>query len=205
MKINITNNKQYIEPIINIYNGADAREKEKERIFCNEDLKGEKNEAPSADRAAAAGYTENKPIYEGKSTYTPASFNSLSKNQGSPYRDLRQKKSKSVPKRDLGFDPEEAFRIALERTEAWAAEILAEKQAAAKESENSAPSADTDTSLKAAENSLPVCGTDSSPNVYAESYGANPSTDISLRSSRANPTTDISLKSSANPSTENLP
>ncbi len=139
------NNKQYIKPIINVYNGAEAPEREKE-IF-KEDLLGDKSTAQFPDGADTKVTAEGNPIYikersspsenakahNGKGTDTEISKALPSQPKSSYLRSGHRKnfrRGEQLPypsafptSKHMSFDPEEAFRLALERTEEWMAEI----------------------------------------------------------------------------------
>lgn len=145
------NNKQYIKPIINVYKGAEAPEREKE--LFKEDFLGDKSTAPFKGGSDTKAKTEENPIYikdpaspsenapsdksKGTAEENSKTLPSQPKNSysGSGYRKNFRRggqnaHSSAFPTyKYMNFDPEEAFSLALARTEEWMAQINANAEA----------------------------------------------------------------------------
>jgi len=150
------NNKPYNKPIINIYNGAKAPEEEKKKEVLREDLEDEK-ETPFAADTESRPSAEKKPIDTRAQTSPAEARSKATPGYSKNYRNAR--KQGADPKAEYkhcNFDPEEAFRRALERSERWMQEVLADIEAEKKEKEaaGEANEAHTDTN-EAKENPPP--------------------------------------------------
>lgn len=127
------NNKQYNKPIINVYKGASAPEREKEKDIFKEDFKGDKSEAPTVADTIQKATAEQSPISIGAPAGTSLPSHSRSgyaKHQGGAKpAGTASHGTTAQQSKYCHFDPEEAFRLALARTEEWVAEIDAKEEA----------------------------------------------------------------------------